>query len=201
MKVFGLVALVLVAPLGWAQTAAVAPVAPKPVAGAITSHPEQPRAKVEDVDSIDHILGALYDVISGPAHQPRDWVRMRSLFVPEARLIPVRIVPGTPERKTAPATDVIFFSIDDYIARSAPVMEAQGFLERGVHNEIAHYGNIVHVFSTYESRHSAADAKPFARGINSIQLLKDGGRYWIVEILWDSERPETPIPAKYLPAP
>jgi hypothetical protein len=79
-------------------------------------------------------------------------------------------------------------------------MEAQGFLERGVHNEIAQYGNIVHVFSTYESRHSSADAKPFARGINSIQLLKDGGRYWIVEILWDSERPETPIPAKYLPA-
>ena len=173
--------------------------APKPAVGAITSHPNQPQPRAGDVDSIEHILAALYDVISGPAHRARDWNRMRTLFVPEARLIPVRIVPGTPDRKTAPATDVIFFSLEDYIARSAPAMESQGFLERGVHNEVAAFGNIVHVFSTYESRHTAADAAPFARGINSIQLLKDGGRYWIVDILWDSERPETPIPAKYLP--
>lgn len=171
----------------------------KPVPGAITSHPNQPQPKVGDVDSVEHILAALYDVISGPAYQARDWNRMRTLFVPDARLIPVRIVPGTPDRKTAPATDVVFLSLEDYIARSAPTMESQGFLERGVHQEVAQFGNIVHVFSTYESRHSGADAAPFARGINSIQLLKDGGRYWIVDILWDSERPETPIAAKYLP--
>ena len=64
---------------------------------------------------------------------------------------------------------------------------------------IQQFGNIVHVWSTYESRHNADDATPFARGINSIQLLKDGDRYWIVNILWDSERPSNPIPAKYLP--
>jgi hypothetical protein len=151
------------------------------------------------VDSIDHILAALYDVISGPAHQPRDWNRMRSLFVPGARLIPVRIVPGTPELKTNPATDVVFLSIDDYIARASGRMEAEGFFERGLHNEVAQFSNIVSVFSTYESRHGAADAKPFARGINSIQLLKDGGRYWIVDVFWDAERPEMMIPPRYLP--
>jgi hypothetical protein len=189
-----MVALALALPALQGQTPA------PPLAGAITSHPGWPQPRTADVDSVDHILGALYDVISGPAHQPRDWNRMRSLFVPDARLVPVTVVPGSPNLKTSPATDVAFLTIDDYIARASPHFEADGFFEHGVHNEIAQFGNIVSIFSTYESRHSVQDATPFARGINSIQLLKDGGRYWIVEILWDSERPGFAIPAKYLPA-
>jgi hypothetical protein len=56
----------------------------------------------------------------------------------------------------------------------------------------------MHVFSTYESKRAAADEKPFARGINSIQLMQHGGRWWIVTVMWDQERPDNPIPAKYL---
>jgi hypothetical protein len=181
-----------------AQTPAAAPVKLPP--GAILSQANWPQPKTADVDSPEHILSALYDVISGPAHQPRDWNRMRSLFVPGARLIPVRIQPGTPNLKTSPNTDVLLLSIDDYIAIASAHMEADGFFEHSIHNDFARFGNIVTVWSTYESRHAEADAKPFARGINSIQLLKDGGRYWIVDVYWDSERPETPIPAKYLPS-
>jgi len=190
MRIFVLAATLVLSSSMLAQTAA-APAAAKPLSGAIASHPDWPKAKPADVDSIDHILASLYDVISGPAHQPRDWVRMRSLFVPDARLIPVRA--------TATGGDVIQLSIDDYITRSSARMEADGFFEKGTHNVIEQFGDIVDVFSTYESRHTLADAKPFARGINSIQMLKDGGRYWIVNIYWDAERPETPIPAKYLP--
>ncbi len=165
----------------------------QPLAGAIASHPAWPQAKQADVDSIDHIVAAVYDVISGPAHQPRDWTRMRSLFVPDARLVPVRVTPGKPN-------DLVFLSIDDYIARSSARMENDGFVERGVHNEVKQFNNLVSVFSTYESRHAATDAMPFARGINSIQLLNDGRRYWIEQIYWDAERPGSPIPASYLPA-
>jgi hypothetical protein len=190
MRMFVLAATLCVSSSMLAQSAA-APAAPKPPAGAIASHPDWPKAKPADVDSIDHILAALYDVISGPAGQPREWLRMKSLCVPEARLIPVRA--------TATGGDVIQLSIDDYIARSSARMESSGFFEKSTHNVIEQFGDIVHVFSTYESRHTLADAKPFARGINSIQILKDGGRYWIVNIYWDAERPDTPIPAKYLP--
>lgn len=172
----------------------------KPLPGAITSQANWPQPRVADVDSIDHILAALYDVISGPAHQARDWDRMRSLFVPGARLIPVRIVPGTPNLKTSPNTDVLFLGIDDYIKLASAHMEADGFFEHSIHNDIAQFGNLVTIWSTYESRHALSDTKPFARGINSIQLLKDGGRYWIVDVYWDSERPETPLPAQYLPS-
>jgi hypothetical protein len=76
---------------------------------------------------------------------------------------------------------------------------SQGFFEREAHRTTESFGDIVEVFSTYESRHAKDDAKPFVRGINSIQLLKDGDRYWVVNILWDAERPGTEIPAKYLP--
>jgi hypothetical protein len=167
--------------------------APAPLQGDLAAHPNIPAAKPADVNSVDAVLTALYSVISGPKGQPRDWDRMRSLFLPSARLIPTRAA------KDSPHADAIFLTIDDYIARSSGTMTSAGFFEHSIHNDIQQFGNIVHVWSTYESRHNADDATPFARGINSIQLLKDGDRYWIVNILWDSERPTNTIPTKYLP--
>lgn len=196
MKRFATVAL-LAAATAMAQRPAVptAPTQPPaaPLKGSIAGHPSWPAAKPEDVRSVDAIVAALYDVISGPKGQPRDWDRMRSLFLPDARLIPSRL-----DRDTHRA-DAIVLSIDGYIERSSPTMTANGFFERGIHNQIEQFGNIVHIWSTYESRHTTADPQPFARGINSIQLLKSGDRYYIIQILWDSETPATPIPAQYLP--
>ena len=150
-----------------------------------------PAAKPDDVKSVDALMAALYDVISGPAGQPRDWKRFRSLFVPDARLIPTR------HNKTGTGADVAIYSPEQYQERAAAALE-KGFFERGIHNTTESFGDIVHVFSTYESRHTK-DSEPFQRGINSIQLLKDGNRYWIVTIFWDGETATTPIPAKYLP--
>jgi hypothetical protein len=157
----------------------------------IAAHPDWPKGNPADVHSVDAILAALYDVISGPAGQPRDWTRMRSLFIPDARLIPTR------HSKTGNGADVLPLTVDQYIERAGPALE-KGFFERGIHATTESFGDIVHVFSTYESRRTK-DAQPFARGINSIQLLKDGDRYWVVTILWDEESPTSPIPAKYLP--
>ena len=159
--------------------------------GSIAAHPDWPKAKAADVSSVDAILASLYDVISGPAGQPRDWNRFRSLFVPDARLIPTR------HNKTGNGADVGIFTPEQYQERATTAL-AQGFFERGIHNTTESFGDIVHIFSTYESRHTK-DGEPFQRGINSIQLLKDGNRYWIVTIFWDGESPTNPIPAKYLP--
>jgi hypothetical protein len=182
-----------------AQTAPAAPAAPapKPVPGSIASHPGWPVAKPEDVKSIEAITAAIYDTISGPAGKARDWNRFRSLFIPDARLMPVRV--PRPDSATPQHNDVSPFTVEDYIDRSSPIMLTQGFAERGVANRVEAFGNIAHVWSTYESRHSFADPQPFVRGINSITLIKDGDRYWVVQILWDSERPGSSIPEKYLP--
>jgi hypothetical protein len=172
----------------------VAPVQPPPLVGSIASQPGWPVAKPEDVSSVDAILHSLYDVISGPKGQARDWNRMRSLFLPDGRLIPSRV-----DRELHRA-DALILTVEGYIQRASGRMESEGFFERGVHNNIEQFGSIAHVWSTYESRHNASDVMPYARGINSIQLLKSGNRYYIVEILWDAETPGTPIPKEYLPA-
>ncbi|HEX6771092.1 MAG TPA: hypothetical protein VF126_03640 [Acidobacteriaceae bacterium] len=182
--------LCIAAPIVTLPAAAQAP-------GSIASHPDWPKASPADVQSVDAIVAALYDVISGPAGKHRDWSRFRSLFVPDARLIPTRHNKNGKDDKNGNGADIAVYTPEQYQARATAALE-QGFFERGIHNTTESFGNIVHVFSTYESRHTA-DGKPFQRGINSIQLLKDGDRYWVVTILWDGEAPTNPIPAKYLP--
>ncbi|MCI0433894.1 MAG: hypothetical protein L0271_09600 [Gemmatimonadetes bacterium] len=149
-------------------------------------------ARVEDVGSIDAIMAAVYDVISGPAGAPRDWDRFRSLFHPSARLIPTGPTRDGPRMARA-------LTPDEYAARSGPVLERDGFFEVEIARRIEQFGSIVHAFSTYESRRTASpDEKPFMRGINSFQLVNDGTRWWVLTILWQQESPEVPIPAKYL---
>ncbi len=190
----------LVGSFAIAQTASVPAPQPKPLAGSIASHPMWPAAKnPADVDTVEHLLASLYDVISGPAGKPRDWDRFRSLFLPDGRLGVIRPRHPAADGQPAQLGDVVLISPDTYIERDDPYFKTQGFFERGIHNNIEEFGNLVHVWSTYESRHTLKDAKPFARGINSIQLVHAQGRYWIASILWDDERPGLTLPPKYLP--
>jgi hypothetical protein len=141
---------------------------------------------------MDAIVAALYDVISGPAGAKRNWDRFRSLFAPGAHLIPIAGRPGTPAQAR-------MLTPDDYIARASSRLEQDGFFEREIASRVETYGALTHVFSTYESRHARDEEKPFARGINSIQLLNDGTRWWIVNVYWQGEAPDLPLPEKYLP--
>jgi hypothetical protein len=145
-----------------------------------------PAADAADVATMDSIITALYDVISGPPGK-RNWDRFRSLFVPGARLI------RTGKRQTGEVSSRVL-TPDEYIQRSAPFLEKDGFFEREISRRLEKFGNIAHIFSTYESRHAKDDATPFTRGINSIQLMNDGKRWWVVTIFWQGEgcaRPAT----------
>ncbi|MBX9853996.1 MAG: hypothetical protein K2Y26_00600 [Gemmatimonadaceae bacterium] len=150
-----------------------------------------PAARPADVASLDAILAALYDVISGPAGQKRDWDRFRSLFIPGARLIPTGGPAGQPAR-------AVVWTPEEYAQRAGASLERDGFFEREIGRSVDTFGRITQVFSVYDSKRTLADAKPFQRGINSIQLLNDGTRWWVVSIYWDAERPDNPIPERYL---
>ena len=151
-------------------------------------------ANPADVSSIDAIINAAYDGISGPAGKKRDWDRERSLFLPGARLIPTAMEAGQNEGGLAPQ----FLDVEAYIARVEPYFQENGFYEKEIARRTEQAGQIAHVWSTYESRHSKDDPEPFMRGINSIQLFYDGTRWWIANIYWQHETEKDPIPAKYL---
>jgi hypothetical protein len=159
-----------------------------PVSPPATAQPARP----VDVASVEAIVGALYDVISGAANQNRDWNRFRSLFASGARLI----VAAPSAEGQVPSRSM---TVEEYIAAADPFLKRDGFWEREIARRLERYGNVAHVFSTYESRVRSSDSPPFSRGINSIQLVTNGQRWWVVTILWDFERAGNPIPAEYLP--
>src|SRR6516225_8625032 len=162
------------------------PASPPPSATSPATAPATPRPA--DVDTLEHIVAAVYDVISGPAG-PRDWDRFRSLYYPGARLIPSgRNDKGVFARVSTP---------DEYAARAQDYFTKEGFFENPLANRIEVWDHIAHVWSTYESRHAKGD-KPFARGINSFQLFNDGARWWILTVYWEGEDKDHPLPDKYL---
>jgi len=142
-----------------------------------------------DVKSVDAIIAALYDVISGEPNTPRDWDRFRNLFKPETRLMPTR------------KTDAGEFTLraltpDDYVQLFTTRITT-GFFERELSRKMETYGTITHVFSTYETKEKK-DGLVTNRGINSIQVFYDNHRYYVINIFWCAESMGFPLPEKYL---
>lgn len=135
-----------------------------------------------DVSTLDGIVHAVYEVLSGPKGQPRDWERYRTLFIEGARLMPVVSVAGA-------APHLRQLTLKDYIRRAEPIFAVENFWERetGRHAEIA--GRVAHVLSRYESLRDPKGA-PFERGVNSMQLFYDDTRWWIVSVMWNTSRSE-----------
>ncbi|MEO8431807.1 MAG: hypothetical protein ABI592_09895 [Acidobacteriota bacterium] len=172
------------------------PAAPAAAAVATPAVPTPQPPASREAESVDAIVRSLYEAVSHPPNQEPDWSRMRAIFLPAGRLIPPR----------RPTGELAMLTPEDFIARvSAGIAtrksqggKDQGFSEREISRKTDCYGNICQVFSTYEGRYTAADAAPFVRGINALQLVKEGNRWWVVEVLWDQESADKPIPPEYL---
>lgn len=133
-----------------------------------------------DVATLDGILHALYEVLSGPAGKPRDWERYRSLFIENARMIVVVAVAGQ-----KPHTRLL--TVEDYIRRVEPIFAVENFWERETSRQTETFGRIAHVLSAYESLRDPNEP-PFERGDNSIQLFFDDSRWWLVSVMWNTSR-------------
>lgn len=134
----------------------------------------------------------LYSLISGPAEQDRPWDQVRELFLPEAVLrSELILLDGTRQSGT--------WAVDEYWAAAAAEYRSAGFWEREISALADQFGNIAHVWSTYESRITSVDSKPIIRGINSFQLLRRDGRWRITSLVFQIERGSTQIPDSYLP--
>ncbi len=147
---------------------------------------------MKDAESIGSVITALYGVVSGPAGKTRDWQRNKALFYPGARSVRTFIGPDGRPR-------ALSMSPDEYAANVQPMLDEHSFYEVEIARREFHFGNIAHALSTYESRRSPDDPKPFGRGVNSLQFFHDGVRWWVLSIVWDNERPDNPIPEELLP--
>ena len=145
----------------------------------------------QKVKTLDSTVETLYAVISGDKGEKRDWDLFNYLFAEGAQLTPLQTDPHGKVHAS-------YLSPADYVERAGAYLENEGFFEKEIHRVTETYGNLVQIFSTYESYRSSKDTKPFARGINSIQLMKDRGRWYVANITWQGETDEFPIPDKYL---
>ena len=153
---------------------------------------ENETSYLNQVQTLDGTLNTLYGVISGEKGEARDWELFKFLFKPNAKLIPSG-------KNKQGLYGLRYMTPNDYIESSGAWLVENGFFETEIHRSVETFGNITQVFSTYESFRSKSDTAPFMRGINSIQLLNDGNRWWIVNIYWTQETKDNPIPSKYLP--
>ena len=157
------------------------------VAAPAAAQQAQPVSAAQDErKALGAALDAVYGVISGPAGQARDWARMRTLFTPEARL--TAIGPNGARGGT----------VEDYIAKSGPMLTTSGFTERELVRRVEIYGDLAHAWSSYEGTGNGGKLK--VRGINSFQLVRQNGRWLVQSILWQAESPARPLPADMLPA-
>src|SRR5919202_1787064 len=133
-----------------------------------------------DLAGIDSAIHAVYDVISGPPGQKRDFDRMRSLFAPGATL------------KAIGPKGLHGGSLEDYITRNAAILEKEGFTERELGRRVEVWGGLATAWSAYDGR--TANGSFHERGINSFQLVKIDGKWVVASILWQEETPDNPLP-------
>ena len=144
-----------------------------------------------DVATLDGILAAFYEVISGAAGVPRQWGRDRTLYISGVRFVSLGFSGGRIRANV--------YDHQAYVDATDSFFLSKGFFENEIHRSAVRFGNFTQVLSTYETRNTA-DGPVIARGINSVQLFWDGHRWWIAGAVWDDERPDNPIPPDLLPS-
>ncbi len=154
---------------------------------------EPPRARPQDVASIDAIVTASYAAISHPAGKSADLQRFQSLFHPGAQLLNVSDQNGKPAMRAGAIEQIT------KMLQSTQHPERAHF-EKEIARRSEQFGNVAHVWSTYQSTDTEQNRRTYVRGINSISLVQDGGRWWIVSAQWTNETKARPIPPQYLKA-
>jgi hypothetical protein len=145
------------------------------LAAAAAAQPSQ-----ADLAGIDAAIRGVYEVISGPPGQKRDFDRMRSLFAPGATM------------KAIGSKGLHGGSVEDYIVRDRDILEREGFTERELGRGLQVWGGLATAWSSYDGR--TANGSFHERGINSFELVKVDGKWLIASILWQEETPDNPLP-------
>jgi hypothetical protein len=186
----------LICAIGFIATMLSAPAQTTPAQTKTNPHVNIPiiAAKPEDVGTIEGIVNASYETISGGIGVPRQWGRDRTLYDPDVRF--VAIEPDPKSGGIVPLSS----SQQDFADHTDAFLVKEGFIERELGHDIHRFGNVATVLSSYEGKVSST-GKVVTRGVNIFQLYYDGKRWWILSMVWDRERPDNPIPPELLAKP
>lgn len=144
-----------------------------------------------DTESIQQVIDAYYDCISGPIGEVRDFDRLRNLFHPAARLIY-----SYWNKESNKANLMIFNTVEEFIPK-LDYLDKKGFFEHEISNITHDFSAIAQVFSSYAFR-AEDNSIPNGQGITSYELFYDGSRYWIMSMFWAAENAKYKIPEAYL---
>jgi hypothetical protein len=128
-----------------------------------TTAPSTSKANPADVDTIDHIIAADFDSVSGPAG-PKNKVRQQTLYTPTATFVSISNSGG--QLRVVPMT------FEQYLAPSP----SEASYEREIGRRTERYGNLADVRSITEER-NLPGGPVTARYINYYHLFFDGKRW------------------------
>ena len=144
--------------------------------------------------SLDGLIKEVYSIVSGEAGQDRNWKRFSSLFHPSAQLISIR-------RRGGDTVATRVMTVQEFIERAAESSKRYAFTQYEIQRGVESFGDMAHVWSTYQATADSPDGRRSWRGINSFQLYRDGNRYLILSIAWEDEAPGLTIPDPILRLP
>ena len=129
-----------------------------------------------DDSQIAGLLRQLYAVISFEEGGEPDWAGLSQVFSLHARITRI-----TPE-----GTD--YLDPHTFLAMTRNLLEIgayTSFFEFEIDRTIERFGNIAQVWSTYETRRNKTARDALGRGVNSIQLIREGDTWRVLGLLWD----------------
>jgi hypothetical protein len=132
--------------------------------------------QAEDVSTIDGIMKAYYEVVSGPAGIAVDIERDRSLHHPDAW-----VAISYMDKEGLPRVRVM--SLEQFHGDNKP--RTEGFWEREISREVKRKGNMAQVWSHKEISRTP-EGEAFEKGVNNITLFYDGNRWWIMGWMIDN---------------
>jgi hypothetical protein len=139
-----------------------------------------------DLHSLDDVVTAMYASISGPPGG-QDWALSQRLFHPRAQMIRTKLdATGRPV--------AMVFTVEEYQVNASELLKNVPFYEIEIARRTVRFGNLAQVFSAYEARPAPGAAELIKRGMNLMHLYDDGERWWIMQMIWDDERPGVQIP-------
>ncbi len=149
----------------------------------------QDSTRIKEFETAEGVVSEIYKTVTFEPGQTPDWEKVRSMFLDNA------VVVLRTSREGSTVFSVPGF-IDDFVnfIEKSPAKQA-GFSEKIIRMKPLIFGDIAHILVLYEV-HIPGTPRPPQQGVDSFQLVKKNGRWWIIAIANEIPGPNRPLPTE-----